>query len=549
MWTERDLPDLTDPATIGRGRAYARSERVVALRRQEGTVTAEVQGTEPYRVELTGSTWSCDCPVGVTGAFCKHCVAVVVVSSATAGPDAAAPEPDGAGVDVQVTSSIHAWIDALPAEDLRNLLREAVTVSGEVSGALARAHADSTGDLTALRAQVEADLKPRRRFYEYRQANDYARDAHGLIDHLTDPEGLPATLDLLRLLERALALTVRTILRSDDSSGSQGDQIRALLDRHAEVAARIGPDLPAKERRRLATWLHAFRFSGDQDFFDPDVVAYGAALGETGVGTYRELVEGSRAKDVYGVRYALGRLAVLDRDADAIVRIVGEGLTNAYLIPSVVAALDEAGHHRLAVRHAEEGVRRGAGNRTGDLVDRLVRDAVERGDLAEATRRRLAHFESAPGTGTLAALRAAARDSGEWDVLRATAEATLAEKAGWQWIGELLRQGRDEEAWDFAQMHPDDATAARVWERLCARRARTAPADTLPVYRELVSTTLERAGRQNYTAAAKLLIAMRKAADAAGEADAFAEFLAATVEMNRRRPTCLAEFRRAGLTD
>jgi uncharacterized Zn finger protein len=39
---------------------------------------AKVQGTRPYRVELWieegDLEYSCTCPVGADGEFCKHCV-------------------------------------------------------------------------------------------------------------------------------------------------------------------------------------------------------------------------------------------------------------------------------------------------------------------------------------------------------------------------------------------------------------------------------------------------------------------------------------------
>ncbi len=550
MWTEADLPDLTDPATIGRGRAYARSGRVVAVRRRGDAVEAEVAGSETYRVRLTGSSWSCDCPVGVSGAFCKHCVAVVVdLTASESGPngeasDSLAPVPPASAP----TSPLDAWLATLDEDRLRDLLDQAAA-SAEVRALLAREHSADTGDLTEAKAQVEYWLKPSRRFYEYRQANAYVADAQHVLQLLAAASGTRPSLDLLRLVERAITLTVRTILRSDDSSGAQGDQIHTLLRLHTDVAAGLAGDLPAKERRRLATWLHAFRFTGEQDFFDPDVAAYAAALGPVGVERYRALVEESAGdhSDLSAVRYSRGRLAVLDRDAEAIVAVIGDGLTRAHQVVDVVQALDEAGFDRLAVRHAEAGLALPRSPHHTVLVDRLVRDAVERGDLAEATRLRHAEFSLAPGSRSLAAMRSAARASGEWETLRADAEHHLAEKAPWEWLGVLMNEDRDEEAWDFARAHPDAARAGQSWERLCARRVRTAPADTLPVYRDLVTQVLERADRGNYITAARLLTALRAAADAADRPGDFHAFLAATVEANRRRPTCLAEFRRAGL--
>ena len=46
MWTSDDIPELTDPATASRGRAYVRSGRVVAVEHRGDVVLADVQGSE-----------------------------------------------------------------------------------------------------------------------------------------------------------------------------------------------------------------------------------------------------------------------------------------------------------------------------------------------------------------------------------------------------------------------------------------------------------------------------------------------------------------------
>jgi len=67
-----------------RGEDYFAADRVGALLEHDGAVTAKVRGTRAYRVELWAQEdtlgFSCTCPVGDEGAFCKHCVAVFPVS-------------------------------------------------------------------------------------------------------------------------------------------------------------------------------------------------------------------------------------------------------------------------------------------------------------------------------------------------------------------------------------------------------------------------------------------------------------------------------------
>src|SRR5579883_3397693 len=76
----RTLRQQTGDRTFQRGEDYFNKGRVVSLAEYEGTVTAKVLGTEEYQVKLWlrhgNLDYSCTCPVGGEGDFCKHCVAV-----------------------------------------------------------------------------------------------------------------------------------------------------------------------------------------------------------------------------------------------------------------------------------------------------------------------------------------------------------------------------------------------------------------------------------------------------------------------------------------
>lgn len=536
MLSFEDVVDRTDPETLARGRAYARQERVEALRRARGELRAEVVGAQTYHVRIGDESWWCDCPVGVTGALCKHCVAVVIVAGT-------APHPSGPGS----ADPADAWLESLDATALRALVREAATEAPGVADLVARAYITTTDDIAALRAQVEDALKPRRQFYEYRQANRYAAEAEPVVRLLVQRAARPSP-QLLAVVERAVTLVVRTIVRSDDSSGTQGDQVCRLLDLHAQVADALGDALDRKARRRLATWLHRFVFSGLQDYFEIAVDRYADALGAEGVAEYRRLLDWTAeaiGEETFAVRYARGRLAVLDRDPAAIIAVVGQGLAMQHQAVAVVEALDDAGLHDLAVEHAALGLGLPHSHQAGELVQRLVDDAAARGDIGAVLELRRAAFTRDPSSTTLTAYRTAAEASGTWAEEVKAAEDLLARTRPWEWVSVLLGAHRDDEAWRFAVEHPDAARGQ--WERLCARRAETAPAETVPHYQRMITETLATTGRASYVTAARLLVRLRAVCAAAGTTGEFVEFVAGTVETNRRRPTCIDELVRAGL--
>lgn len=560
MLTVDDLLHLTDPATISRGRAYARTNRVTVTDARGESVHAQVDGTHLYRVEMTGSTWACSCPVGVTGNLCKHCVAVVIAMdegiplpgpgaspSAARGTAPATPPQSTPPQSTPPPDSPMGWLRALSHNDLIALIEDACVRVGGLDVWVAQEYLAATGDVDELASEVEETLRPRKSFYDYRHANAYADEAEPLISVIADLAEQHPSPELLTIVERALTLTVRTITRSDDSSGYQGSQVHTLLDAHVVVAAGLAGTLDRKAQRRLATWLHKFAFSDTQDFFNPEVDAYADTLEEAGLGTYSTLVErtAESGKHSFAVEHARGRLAILTGDADQIIAIFGGDLTSEHQIIKVVEALDEAGLAGDAVCYAQRGLDMPAGHRRVMLVDRMVLAARNDGDIDAAIQLRHDHFMLVPASATFRSLRATAQEAGEWDRRRDDAEATLSTRSPNDYLQVLLAEQRDDVAWDFALAHPESAD--RSWEELCTRRALTAPADTLPIYTSLVTSTLTVTDRHAYSAAARLLVKMRVAAIAAGRDEDFEEFMIATAAANTRRPTCIAAFKEAGL--
>lgn len=436
------------------------------------------------------------------------------------------------------------WLDGLPNGDLVDLVRG---LASQVDGAgewLALQKLRGDRDPGALRAEVDGVLAPRSGFYSYRQANEYSAEAEGVVALLVEAAGSP-DLPLVSTIERALTLVTRTVLRADDSSGWLGDMAERLLAAHATAVCGLRDALTMKERRRIADWLVTYRYGGKQDFFDPDIVAYAPGLGDVGIARYRAAIA-DQDLGRYG-RYPLERLAVLDKDPVAIVAAHGGEPTNARLAEGIVEDLVEAGLDEEARRYARIGLSLSAAAHTPKLVDLLVEHALTTGDTAEALEVRRERLLRHPGSVAFGKLRETATTLGVWEGERHAAEEVLRTRVSWEFLSYLMRERRDDEAWDFAIAHPDDARAASRWPELCERRAQQHPAETLPVYRRLIVETLEITDKRNYTHAANLLLAMRQAAAAAGGADGFEAFRAEIVETNRRRPTCIAILKKSGL--
>lgn len=503
-WAGR-LGELTDARTIERGRAYADGGRVADLVEDGDRLTALVHGSEDYRVELVASamSWFCDCPVGASGAFCKHCVAVAIAA-------------EGGGTEPG------------PADLTGFEPRPGIG-----------------GDLTELAAEVARVFTPHRRFYDYDQANAYADDAEATTRLLEEWSRLAPSAELLTIVQAAIDKAVRTILRSDDSSGGQGMQIGRLLDAHLSAAAHAALD--RKAATTLVRWLYRFMFAGQQDFVTVDIDRYADAVGPAGIDLYRRLLDRADDSHASAVRHARGRLAILSRDPEQIRAHFGGDLSRAFLVDELARALEDAGHADLALSHVREGL--AADPRSpyaGRLVERLVADARRRGAVDEAARLRGDDFHHRPSTTTYAAFEQAATAAGTWEVERVSADPALAAADPQGWVSTLLRQGDAAAAWMAAETMPD-RIGLDLWQRLFRARVRIDPASTLPHYGRLVDQCVIAGDRGSYRTAARLLRNMRDAAAKADRSGEFETFLAELRERYRRRPALHDELRRGGV--
>lgn len=179
---------------------------------------------------------------------------------------------------------------------------------------------------------------------------------------------VPTPKETYTVAHKALASAIKVIGRADDSSGIMGSACQKLIRLHPLAAFAAG--VPQVE---LADWFFRFHFNEDVDYFNLDPVAYAPALDDPGLAHLRSLVAGLRAEiastppanplSSYDHREFLlqwfdQRLAVLDKDFDAIIAThLREGTVAAWY-EDVAQAFEEIGEVDLAIFWAHRALPR-----------------------------------------------------------------------------------------------------------------------------------------------------------------------------------------------
>ncbi|MDN3260638.1 hypothetical protein QWJ26_12590 [Streptomyces sp. CSDS2] len=550
---EDDLRALAGARSFERGLGYL--DAVRGLEVGEGSVTAVVDGTDVYEVELAlggdeGVSGWCDCPYGQEGNFCKHCVAVgltVLRRAETVPRQRAAARARAFGLE--------AWLSALSRDELLALVREQLAGDRELRRRLELRAAVVRFDLGMVRDRITALIDPRpfARYgvIEYADAPGYARqvaEAAGALRALAAGGHAERAVGLAEEVLRALGEAYGEV---DDSDGVVGQAAAAVAEAHLE-ACRVARTDPA----RLAEWLVGMASDGD-GVPDIDPLDYADVLGPAGLARTRRLAAEAleRRPSGWAERDLMERLAEAEGDVDALVALHARDLDPSGATHLRIAeALESAGRADEALAWAERGVRDCAAEADidGRLVDYVCSRYVDAGRAADAVAVRRDRFRAERSLAAYRHLRSAARAADCWTAERAAALAALGEDArrerggrygGPVLIDALLDDGDLDAAWREAAGRADD----RQWERLAGLSRRARPAEALAVYLRLAERAKEPTGDRAYERLAGLLAGARDCHRELGTEGAFTGYLAGLRTELRRRRKLMSVLDRHGL--
>jgi hypothetical protein len=408
--------------------------------------------------------------------------------------------------------------------------------------------------VSTLAGTVLPLIRTRADLWRWSTANAHGRDMHEAVDILDGAIPLTDPAEVYAVTHKALASAIKVIARADDSSGIIGDACRRLLDFHPKAAA--AARVPSG---KLIDWMMKFQFDGDVDYFKIDPVAYAPALGETGMKAYRKrLIEvaanlgprpseddrwtSGHSHEWFTLDWNAQRLAVLDRDIDAIIRTHAKDRKVAAWLEDTADAFEEIGEIDLAIDWAKQATDFGQGHQSLKAADYWCR-LLDEHRPADALEARLVVFRRWPSSTTAARLHKAAGKL--WPDYRDEVVTTLAASPRDAVLFALLTLKEPEFAWNLA--HSLALDSDHTWSELVKVYEKVDRLAVLPIHQRLVANELVEAGAQHYRLAARRLAKMRNLASGSDQAVEVDDLIANLREIHRRRPRLQQEFDRAGL--
>jgi uncharacterized Zn finger protein len=571
------LRELAGPRSYSRGESYFELGAVKRIWREGEVTHGIVVGTQRYRVRLEPGSggaiaYTCDCPMGQSGAFCKHCVAVGLAIGDAEGEIDAHPAPEALSeIEVRLRSQDHDALVALLVElaeaDERTLERLRLRFAAD----------PAAPDLEAVRRAIELACDPPDHVspYEWGCGIDQALDAIEAIAAGGTAEAAAAAVDLCELIiEGILASRWRF---------SEADSVPALaIDRavtiHASAYARAGLD-----REQLAERLLDLQLGSDEwETFAEPLETHAEALGPSGAARYTELVRERFAElptlgpgDERGweePRYRTTKLmegiAAASGDPDQLAAVLARDLSFSHQYLRIADAYAEADRHEAAIEWVERGLEQDAGESAARGPDprlraRLAESCAAVGRHEDALEAAWDRYCDSPSLAHYRDLQPFAERLGRWERWRERAHGVLRERARRlresagplsdlprrdadhsELVRILLWEGEPDTAWAEAQ---EGGCEEQLWLELAAAREEEHPADSVTVYKEWIEPTIERKNKASYADAVALIERAGAALERLGRAGELHELIDGVRARHRRKRNLIALMKAAGM--
>lgn len=549
--THAVLESLAGTTAFQRGAEYFSAGAVDRLRVSGDKITARVDGTETYQVELRDDdgdlAYDCTCPRAADGYFCKHCVAVGLAWLA----ESSAVPKSGKKKRRDPWRDIREYLTTQPPEALVDLLLDVAQRDDRLYQSLLL-KAERTGGgggnvVKAFRRAIDGATRIHG-FVDWREVGTFASNIEQVADSLAELLKPDTAAMLVELAEYAIERVENSLEQVDDSNGEIGDIVYRLGELHLKACTLARPD-PAGLAERL------FRFETTLPFglCSFDAATYRDALGKEGLRRYRELAEAEwrklkprDAKDSYDAHRSritriMERLAEASGDVEELVAIKSRDLSSSYHYLDIAEIWTKAKQPDKALEWAERGLKAFPERPDNRLRDFLVAAYLKRKRNNEALQLTWIQFEERPILEHYKKLRDVAGKLGLWPEQRNRALARVAEVIAREasttsrWkpkpsapnyslrVEIALWENDLDAAWDFVHAGVCDRNLLIA---LAGKLESSRPDGAISLYRRVVPPIVEQTNNTAYEEAIKLIRKVGGLMKAQNQSRPFGDYLA-----------------------
>ena len=529
---------LADAQSYQQGREYFANGHVESLEDRGDGVRALVRGSVDYTVTLGTADglldYSCDCPVGRDGDFCKHCVAAAFAWLRRENSSPSKSLRRGKAKEVTLADAGQ----ALQAEDRETLVRMLLDwaqdddrLHGRLLLYAARRSGPLSGAAGANRAFQQAVSISG--FVQYREAEGWAHGVQNAIDSfdLLLTHGQAAA--VIELCESGLRSLISAVQKVDDSDGHFSGLRERLEDIHHRACRDACPD-PAELAKRLFQW----ELRGDFDVFAGAAERYAEILGAAGMHVYRELANAewekvpvrtaAQERSGWGQHFRITQimesLARESGDLEQLVAVMKRDLSSANSYWKIAELYRQTRQHDRALAWAEKGLEAFPERTDNRLREFAAEEYHRRRRHDDAMKLMWTLFSERPYLESFKTLEKHAMKAGAWPEWRqralaeirlriAKAKKEIRGQARHRWteagdshsplVEIFLYEGEAGEAWREAT---EGGCSDTLWLRLAAARETEHPEDAAPVYLKQADASIAATTNSRYEDSVNLLI-------------------------------------------
>ncbi len=566
--------ELAGNRYFGRGEEYFEDGAVTSLKENDGVITGKVQGTHSYTIQLWVEDGElehkCSCPLGEDYEFCKHCVAVGLTWLAK---DEKTPlAKSGKKISDSIgEKDVRDFLMGKSKEALVEIILEQCEDDDRLNRRLLAMTAKTSRDKLDLSVWKDAldEATWSDDFVDYRHMYDYADGIQEVINSIEELLHEGHAEAVVELTEHGLAVMERAMEQVDDSGGNMGMLMEQLQELHINACQKAKPNpIPLAER------LFAWELRTDWDTFYHAAETYADVLGDVGLARYRKLTEEAWAKiktlepgekdtnrydsKRFRITSMMESLAKTSDNVEELVAIKSRDLSHQYYFLVIAEIYLKAGQDDDALEWAERGWK---------AFPQKEGDARLREFISHAYHRRDRHDEAMALTWTAFSERIS------FDMFKTLAEHAKLAKTWPEWrekglayIREQISASKQKQSkrrgWDYSS-HGDHSILVQVflwekdmeaawseareggcsgplWLELAGLREKTAPHNSVQIYREHIRHLLKHADKRNYEEAVKYLAKIKKLLGAMGKTQDFPVIVSEIRNEHKRKRNLMA---------